>query len=481
MADGSQVPGRVPMSKIMSGAVSAHPRALGALAAVTRRAGFLCALAAVALLPRPRDDLFDFPAVLHVTTLLPACALLAAALLGGHSPRLPQLDLVALVSLLAALAFAGGERPWSVFLLAPPLIYLAARMLANARAARPKPGGLAPRLPRAWLLTGIVVLCGVHIAWATGGALATDVGTDSVRGALNLLHGHALYGATTGSDTYGPATFEAYVPFAALAANANGAARLATLFFTLLTALLLFVLGRRVRGATAGVTLAFCWLAFPFSLYEDALGWNDSLVAAALVGTLLAMGRPAGRGALAALAGWTKLAPLALVPLLALRRGRRDAVIFATAFALTGALIFLPVFAHDTPVTFLSHTFGFQAAREPVNSIWASLQTSYGIEVAWLNTASRVLHGLVVAVAITTALLLPAARTRQDTTGVAAASAAVLILLALSLSYFSFSYILWFAPLVLVAVILGGPPASAPARRDPVTAASPRALHAVLH
>jgi hypothetical protein len=51
-------------------------------------------------------------------------------------------------------------------------------------------------------------------------------------------------------------------------------------------------------------------------------------------------------------------------------------------------------------------------------------------------------------------VLLRAPR-RQDIIGLASASAAVLIALQICLSYYSFSYILWFAPLVLVTLILG--------------------------
>ena len=448
------------MLRSMSGAVSAQPRVMSSLAGATRRAGFVGALVAAVLLPRPRDNLFDWPAVTHVWSLVPFAVLIGFAFFDRRSAWQPQLSLLALLSLLAVLAFAGAQRPWSTFLLMPPLGYLAVALPASARRAAPRRSGLSAALPRSWLLGAIVVLCAVHIAWATAGARPTDVGIDSVQGALNVIHGHPLYGAGLGSDTYGPVTFEAYVPFAALASGANAAARLATLFFTLLTALLLFVVGRRARGTTVGVTLAFCWLALPLTVYEDALGWNDSLVAAALVGVLLAANRPAPRGAMAAVAAWTKLSPLALVPLLALRSrapNRREVVWFALAFVLGSAVVFAPALAHSTPAAFISHTFGFQANRAPVNSIWASL-AQYGARTPWLGDGGRVLHGLVVSITLAVALLLPLARLRDDIAAVAAASAGVLVLVTLSLSYFAFSYLLWFAPLVLVAVILGAAP-----------------------
>ena len=117
-----------------------------------------------------------------------------------------------------------------------------------------------------------------------------------------------------------------------------------------------------------------------------------------------------------------------------------------------------PALAAATAATFVSHTFGFQANRAPVNSIWASL-AQYGARTPWFADGARVLHGLVVAVTLAVALLLPRARLRDDVAAIAAASAGVLILVTLSLSYFAFSYLLWFAPLVLVAVVLGAAPA----------------------
>ena len=436
---------------------------MSSFADAARRAGFIGALVATVLLPRPRDNLFDWPAVTHVWSLVPFAVLIGLAFFDRRSAWLPQLDLLALLSLLAVLAFAGAQRPWSTFLLVPPLGYLAVALPARARIGAQQRAGLSAALPCSWLLGAIVVLCAVHIAWAVPGARPTDVGIDSVQGALNLIHGHPLYGAGLGSDTYGPVTFEAYVPFAAVASGANAGARLATLFFTLLTALLLFTLGRRARGTTVGVTLAFCWLALPITVYEDALGWNDSLVAAALVGVLLVGRRPASRGVMAAVAAWTKLAPLALVPLLASRsraHGRRDIAWFAVAFVLGSVVVFVPALAHSTPAAFISHTFGFQANRVPVNSIWASLE-QYGARMPWLNDGARVLHGLVASVTVAVALLLPRARLRDDVAAIAAASAGVLILVTLSLNYFAFSYLLWFAPLVLVAAILGAAPGEA--------------------
>ncbi|HEY1775860.1 MAG TPA: glycosyltransferase 87 family protein [Solirubrobacteraceae bacterium] len=447
----------------MGAVATALPCTPSAVAVAARRAAFVAALLVAALLPMPRDEFFDFPALAHAWTLAPFGLLIALAIFSRRSPWRPQLDVIAVLALFIPLAYAGVNRPWSAFLLAPPLLYVGVRLPASARLSAPPAPGLRPVLPRTWLLAGIAVLCAIHVTWAFAGAVPTDVGIDSVQGALRLFHGHALYGASLGGggDTYGPTNYLAYVPFATLVSSANSAARLATVFFSLLTALLLFLVGRRMRDSTVGVTLAFCWLALPLSLYEDALGWNDSLVAATLVGTILVADHSKSRGAMAALAAWTKFAPLALVPLLALRLRagwRRELSTFAAGFAIASSAVFVFALAQNTPGTFLSQTLGFQAGRAPVDSIWASFE-HYGTQISWLNASAGVLHGLVLAVTIALALLLPRARLREDAAARAAASAGVLALVTLSLSYFAFSYLLWTAPLVLIAAIVGTTPA----------------------
>jgi hypothetical protein len=458
-----------------------------------RRTAFLLLLLFAALVPHLSSNGFDFPAVSSFSSLLPFCALFLLPLLDMRKPgRALQVDLLAMVSFVVALGCWRDTRGWPVLLIYPPLLYLFARMAWLARIGRRTRSGVAPALPRSflsrrWLLCGIVVLVAVHISWGLEGRVSTDVAEGSVQGALKIAHGRALYGRMPSlhdldphTDTYGPANYEAYLPFAVLL-RGHLAARVSTLFFDLLSALLLFVLGRQIRGLTAGIVLAYCWLAYPFGLYEEAFAFNDSLLAAALVAAVLLARSAAPRGAMAAVAAWTKLSPLALLPLLASRggaeRGRaRELAEFGLAFALATALIFVPALAHSSLSTFISRSFGFQAQRALSGSIWAQLQqgSSYA---AWIGTASRVVHGLLVAFAGMFAIVLLRAPRRTDRLGLAAASAAVLIAIELCLGYWSFSYILWFAPLVLLVVVLGMSSEeavlSAPARRTAARALQP--------
>src|SRR5579863_650501 len=448
------------MRVVMSISVAAPPAARR-IAPLMQRAAFVALLVVAALVPRVW--LAPFPAVADAWSLLAFGGLVLVVLVDLRRPwQLVHLDLIVLISLVIPIAFASGSRwVWSMLLLYPQLVYLAVRMVVLARTRRLPVAGLRSQLPLNWLVVGILVLVGVHVAWEVPPGTYMDVAYDSIQGALRIIHGRPLYGGMAGSATYGPSSFLAYVPFAGLVSHGETASRLATLVFTMLTALLLFLLGRRERGSDIGLLLAFCWLALPFTLYEDATAFNDSLVAATIVATLLCARRAGSAGAAAAVAGWTKFSPLALVPLLLARRSRRDRVRFVAAFTSMTALLFVPAFAHSTPAAFLSQSFGYQATRVQQNTIWAALSLSWSRSAHWLIVVSAVLHALTIGVAITTALLLPRLSPREDTAGIAAASAAILLLFELSLNDFAYSYIVWFAPLVLIALIFGQIPARA--------------------
>src|SRR5262249_37913586 len=151
-----------------------------------------------------------------------------------------------------------------------------------------------------------------------------DVGYAGVIGADKLIHGKPLYAQwptdnVTG-DTYGPVNYYAYVPFRELFGWSGSwdelpAGHAAAIGFDLLTMLGLFLLGMQIRGPTLGLVLAYGWAAYPFTAYVLQSNSNDSLVALLVVLALLLLRRPAARGVAAALAGFTKFAPLVLAPL----------------------------------------------------------------------------------------------------------------------------------------------------------------------
>jgi hypothetical protein len=467
-------------------------------AELAARGAFVVLLAAVPLMPVISSSVFTFPAVNNWWVCLPLCTLFLLTMGDVRRPlRVYNLDLLVLGSFIIPLGCYGSSRTLPVQLLYPPLAYLAVRMLFLARVGRGDSARAAaspvlrPWLPWRWLLVGVVVLAAVHVHWALTGRSSSDVGEAGVWGASRIAHGKGLYGpdkaltAKLGGDphfdTYGPFNYEAYVPFVSVTSPTT-AARLASLFFCLLTAGLLFALGRRLRGPPEGLALALAWLVYPFTLYSDGFDFNDALLAAALVGALLVADSPARRGTMAALAGWTKLSPLALVPVLmaypgpAGERRWRTAAIFSAGFALTSMVIFVPAVDHGSLGTFLSRSFGYQSQRTPGFSIWALYEDSFH-QPPWIVGVAKVVHGLLLALTLGLALTLPRLPRRQDLIGLAAVSATVLIALQICDGYYSFSYLLWFVPLVLVALSCES---GAPAARAhlPLRRAVPAAIKA---
>jgi Glycosyltransferase family 87 len=493
------------------------------------RAAYVALLAALPLPPGIGVSYWTYPGVRHPWALaVPAALFLLPLLDRARTTRIVRLDALALASFALAVALAGEARTWPLLIGYAPLAYLAVRMLRIATSAAAPPGtasadtdspsrlgpaaaaaarggasaGYAaapsagagpagrsrartPTLSSSWLIAGIVALAAVHVSYALAARASTDVGLASIRGAERIVHGQALYapdraltaklGYDPHFDTYGPATYEAYIPFT-LFGGEGTASRAAALFFELLTAVLLFVLGRRARGPALGVLLAYAWLALPLGFYADELGTNDALVAATLTATLLVAATPVRRGAALALAAWTKLSPLVLLPLCAAHaageRRRAGVLSFAAGFALLTVLLFAPVLGHSSVGAFVSRTFGFQLGRSPAYSLWAQFEAGGALAGAsFAHALGAVLHGLCAALGVTLLGILLVRRTAHGTSGLAAACAAVLIALVFCDGYLALTYVLWFAPLVLFAVL--APAMQRPRRAPPGLCRSP--------
>ena len=99
---------------------------------------------------------------------------------------------------------------------------------------------------------------------------------------------------------------------------------------------------------------------------------NDGLVALLVTAAMLALARPALRGAVVAAAALTKFAPLVLAPLFATygTPPRRALALTAAGFALVAALALAPVALGDGLGTFYDRTLGFQADRGSPFSVW---------------------------------------------------------------------------------------------------------------
>jgi hypothetical protein len=405
---------------------------------------------------------------------LPLLALFVVPFVDWRRPlRVRHLDLLMLCAFSISLAFFNHAKLGaSVPLAYPPLLYLLGRLAwVGFRRAPARPEPLHLLVPASWLAVGLVFLLGFRIGLNVTNSNVIDVGYSGVIGADKLSHGKAIYGTFAKDDehgdTYGPFTYEAYVPFEQAFPWSGRwddlpAAHAAAIFFDLLCVGGLFLLGRRVRGPTMGIALAYAWAAFPFTLFAMNTNSNDALVAALLIGVLLLAGRPAARGVMGALAGMAKFAPLALFPLLATQRPRSRR--FVLAFAATVLVAMIPVIAQHRFALFYDRTIGFQNGRDAPFSVWGTWNWPEALRTA--VQAAAVLFALLVAV-------LPR---RRDVVGLAALAGAVLIALQLGITYWFYLYVVWFFPLALVALIgrdaePGRPsepePAAAPARSRP--------------
>jgi hypothetical protein len=414
---------------------------------------------------------------------LPLCALFLLGLVDWRRLwRVSNLDLLALLGFGAShFFFNRAEIGVSVPLQYIPLLYLFARALWIGLRGREE--GLRPVWPTAWLLIAALFLVGFRVGLNVADSGAIDVGYASVVGADHIAHGEPIYdnfpNDVSQGDTYGPANYYAYVPFERIWPWSGSwddlpAAHGAAVFFDLATFALLLFLGRRIRPGPAGnrlaATLAFGWAAYPYTAFALLSNSNDTLVAMLLVATLLVLARPAARGVMTALATLAKFAPGVLVPMLATYRaagpvGTGDppppavakassgavppipppaAAAFALAFAITAfALLLWP--AIDPGLhTVYDRTIAYQASRDSPFSIWG--------QVGWLEPLRIAIMATVAALALLFAFRPKEKKLFQ----VAALGAALLIGVQLTMHHWFYLYIVWFYPLLLVAMALKG-------------------------
>jgi hypothetical protein len=400
--------------------------------------------------------------------------------------RLLHLDLLVLWSFSISLAyFNHGDIYQSVPTFYPPMLYLLGRMLwiGLHRSSR-QPGPLRLAVPVPWLTVGLVFLIGFRIALNVTDSNVIDVGYAGVIGAQKIVDGQPLYGNwptdNPRGDTYGPVSYEAYVPFLE-AFGFSGrwddlpAAHAASIVFDLCCIGLLFLIGRMIRGPTLGISLAYAWAAFPFTLFAAESNTNDALVAALLLATLLFAASPVRRGVLGALTGLTKFAPLALAPLLATHalpaapgraRRLRAIVLFTIAFLVTAAVVSIPALAHDSLSLIYQRTISYQATRPAPFSVWGL----YG----GLDWEQAVVQAAGVMLAIGLALV----PRRADLTGLAALCAAILIATELGVTYWFYLYIPWFFAPAIIALLgrFGDPPRPPGALAATADRRSPREL-----
>lgn len=411
--------------------------------------------------------------------------------------RVRNLDVAALLALVAPLVLLDDRLVVASTLAAmPPLLWLTGRCawaaLGPRRPAAPQQPLLdaitpawsgAQRLRVLRLGVGVAAAC---VAMVTISAQSTvDVGQALMEGATLLTHGTLPYGHLPGDvfhgDVYPLLGYAVYAPLAiampvhdswdvangalivAAAAALAGAALLARLGCSLVAR---EPGGRAERpddaARAAGLRAALAWLTLPPLLVTVSTGTSDVLLGALLLAALVLARRPLASAATILLAGWFKVVPFALLPIwLARLRGRRLAaalaLIAASAAIMVAALVALG--GSGAPLRML-HEVAYQADRRTLHSPWTLL----GIE--WLQPLGQA--AVLALVAGATVRARRDAALAGDPARLGALAGAVLLGVQLSGNYWTYLYLAWAVPCVVVGLL-----ADAPAHaRAPVAAAA---------
>jgi hypothetical protein len=367
--------------------------------------------------------------------------------------RVANLDLLVLLGFTVShFFFNRADIGLSVPLVYPVLVYLLARCLWIGLRGRGE--GLRPVWSVTWLIVAALFLMGLRVGLNVADAGAIDVGYAGVVGADRIAHGEPIYDNfpddISSGDTYGPVNYLAYLPFERVWPYSGSwddlpAAHAASVVFDVAAFALLLLLGMRIRPGPEGQRLAallgFGWAAYPYTAYVLESNTNDGLIAVLLVATLLLAARPLARGATLALATWAKFAPVLLAPIfLTYERRLRPALLFAAAFiAVTVAVLLWPALDPGLK-TFYDRAIASQTGRDSPFSIWGQSPSLEPIRIALL------------ALTCAASLLFAFVPKRKSLTQLSALAAALMLLLQLTLHHWFYLYIVWWFPLMLVAL-----------------------------
>jgi hypothetical protein len=261
-------------------------------------------------------------------------------------------------------------------------------------------------------------------------------------------------------DTYGPVSYEAYLP-GYLIFGWSGkwdtlpTAHSTSILWDLLCIAGLWLVGWRFGGARLAATLAFAWAAWPFSQYASSSNTNDMIQPALLIFGFYFLSSPWLRGAFGALSALVKFAPLIVLPLWSgypdSRDGRsRRRFVFGALVAAAASFVILlfdsnPL--HGAEV-FVHHTFGYQFDRSSPFSLWDWRQYhAKGIpDLHWVQRALQL--ALLVG-----ALVLYRWPRRRSPLQIAAFTGALLVGFEMVLTHWFYLYLPWFFPFVAFAVL----------------------------
>ena len=442
---------------------------------------------------RGRDGAFGGKTLMRPYVWLAFCLVFFLGVADLRRPfSVRNLDLLALLGFSVSLAFfERGEIFRSVPLMYPVLAYLFARGLWVGFGRR---GRSLPSVWPTWVLAAAAVFLlgfrvGLNLEEPRG---VIDVGLAGVVGASRILDGEAPYGnmpqrgdlepcgpedadgqvreriqtngrceaAIERGDTYGPASYLAYVPAVAIFPwsgkwDSLPAAHATSIAFDLLAVLVLVLIGLRFGGRRPAVLLAFAWAAYPFTAYTLNANTNDVIMPAFLLAGFWLVTSDWARGASVALAGWAKFGALLLAPLWAtypvveLRRVLRFAAAFLAATGLAFTIFLLEPSVWEAVRTFWNRTIGFQSGRDSPFSLWGWGQY-HARGIPDLGFLQPVVAVLSVALAGVVAFV-PRHKTPLQ---LAALTAAVLVAFQLTLTHWFYLYLPWVAPFVFLWLLL---------------------------
>jgi hypothetical protein len=379
-----------------------------------------------------------------------------------------------------SLAWLAGRCAW--FALGPRRPPAPARPLLDALTPR---WSDAQRVRMLRLAVGAAALCVAAITITAEGTV--DVAQALMEGATLLVHGVLPYGHMPGDvfhgDVYPLLSYATYVPLALVMPVhdvfdvANGGLIVAALA-AVGGAWLLARWADRAPGAplarghdaarAAGLRAALAWLAFPPLVVTVSSGTSDVLLAVLVLGALVLARRPLASANLMLLAGWFKLVPFALLPVwLARLRGRSLAAALAVLVASSGATlaVLLALGGSGAPATML-HAMRYQLERQSLHSLWILLG------IPWLQPLGQA--AVLALVAGATVRVRRDAELAGDPARLAALAAAVMLGLELVGNYWTFLYLAWILPCVVISLLADATlapatatvPAGATARRS---------------
>src|SRR5919198_1581521 len=405
---------------------------------------------------------------------------------------LRNLDLLVFLTFTFSLwYFNRGDIFTSVPLAYPPLVYLLGRTLWVGIHGRGSP--TRPVWPVWVLVAATVFLAGFKVGMNIEASNVIDVGYAGPIGAERIVNeGQAPYGhfpqegnlkpcgpaaasgeirnriqtngrcesANPQADTYGPVSYESYIP-AYLVFGWSGkwdrlpTAHATAMLFDLLCIVGLGLVGLRFGGPRLGATLAFAWAAYPFTQYVSSSNTNDSILPAFLIFGFWLVASPVKRGVFLALSAWPKFVPLVVAPLWLTypdwRRPRpqiRFIVGFVAATLAAFSILLLEPNLIDAIKTFWHRTFSSQINRHSPFSLWDWKQyRAKGIPD--LHFVQRVLEVLLVIGALAAAFV----PRRKTPLQLAALTAALVIGFELVLTHWFYLYIPWFFPFVAYSLL----------------------------